>query len=99
MLTLRLGCMQSRLSATTTTGAAELPRYLPEIYDMAIRSLVAEREMFAIVAPLLYEIGKAETECMILVPDMSTIMGSWLSVISALESWRSRLESACGQSL
>lgn len=91
--------MQSRLSTTTTTGAAELPRYFPEVYDRAIRSLIAEREMFAITAPLLHEIGKGESECMALVPDMSNLMGTWLAVTNALESWRSRLDPGCGQSL
>ena len=91
--------MQSRLSTTITTGVAEFPRYLPEVYDVAIRSLIAEREMFAIVAPLLRDIGKADTDSMVLVPDISSIMGSWLSVTTSLESWRSRLDQASGQSV
>jgi hypothetical protein len=96
-LTSRLGCMQSRLSSTTTTGAFELPRHLPEIYDTAIRSLIAEREMFAITGPLLHDIGKAEAEPMGIASGMSTVMGSWLSVTTALESWRSHLEPAYGK--
>lgn len=89
--------MQSRLSLTTMFGAVQLPHHLPTVYDAAIRSLIAERELFAIVAPLLSDIGKAEAEPIGMLPDMPALLASWTSVIGALHSWRMQLEGPRGK--
>jgi len=89
--------MQSRLSSTTTFGAVQLPHHLPSVYDAAIRSLIAERELFAIVAPLLSEIGKAEAEPIGMLPDMPALIASWASVIDTLQSWRMQREAPRGK--
>ena len=91
--------MQSRLSSTTTFGATQLPHHLPSVYDAAIRSLMAERELFAIVAPLLSEIGKAEAEPIGMLPDMAALMASWISVNDTLRSWRMQREAPRGMFL
>lgn len=89
--------MQSRLSSTTMFGAVQLPHHLPTVYDAAIRSLIAERELFAIVAPLLSDIGRAEAEPIGMLPDMPALLASWTSVIDALQSWRMRREGPQGK--
>ena len=88
--------MQSRLSSTTTFGAVQLPNHLPSVYDAAIRSLIAERELFATVAPLLSDIGKAEAEPIGVLPDMPALLSSWASVINTLQSWRMQREAPRG---
>ena len=88
--------MQSRLSSIDTFGATQLPHHLPSVYNAAIRSLIAERELFAIVAPLLGEIGVAEAGPIGMLPDISALTASWVSVTNTLQSWRTQRESPRG---
>lgn len=89
--------MQSRLSSTTTFGAIQLPHHLPSVYDAAIRCLTGERELFAIVAPLLSDIGRAEAEPIGMLPDMPALLASWASVTDTLQTWRLKREAPQGK--
>jgi hypothetical protein len=91
--------MQSRLSSTNTFGAIQLPHCLSPVYDVAIRCLTAERELFAIVAPLLSEIGKAEAEPIGMLPDLPALLASWASVTDTLQRWRVQREDPRGELL
>jgi hypothetical protein len=89
--------MQSRLSSTNTSGAIQLPHCLSPVYDVAIRCLTAERELFAIVAPLLSEIGRAEAEPIGMLPDLPALLASWASVTDTLQRWRVQREDPRGE--
>lgn len=89
--------MQSRRNTIATSGAAQLPRHLPPIHDTVVRNLLAERELFEMIAPMLHAIGIAEAEIIGAVPDVTTLFEVWSATVNALERWRSSLISPSGQ--